>query len=147
MIICLVPIIGVSSALFLTKMGNVLYKDAEYSDYHLDLSLNEKRLVRAAVKTYHTSGTYLSLKLFKRDSEQVNWDFNQKVTLSAREFRLLCQNIEKLEQMLDQPVGLIDSLLKPDSTDDSKRPAKRASEISTQRQKKIPKTSVTVNED
>ena len=95
-------------------MGNVLSKDAEYSDFHLDLSLNEKRLVRAAVKTYHTTGTYLSLKLFKRDSEQVDWVFNQKITLSAQEFRLICQNIEKLEQMLDQPVGLIDSLLKPD---------------------------------
>ena len=118
-------------------------KDAEYSDFHLDLSLNEKRLVRATVKTYHTTGTYLSLKFFKRDTEQVDWDFNQKITLSAREFRLLCQNIEKLEQMLDQPVGLIDSLLKPDS----KRPAKRAGKTPTQRQKKIPKTSVTVNEE
>ena len=48
-------------------MGNVLSKDAEYSDFHLDLLLNEKQLVRAAVKTYHTTGTYLSLKLFKRD--------------------------------------------------------------------------------
>ena len=92
-------------------MSNVLSKDAEYSDFHLDLSLNEKRLVRAAVKTYHTTVTYFSLKLFKRDSEQVDWDFNQKITFSAREFRLICQNIEKLEQMLDQPVGLIDSLL------------------------------------
>ena len=125
MIICLIPIIGVSSVLFLAKMGNVLSKDADYIDYHLDLPLNEKRLVGAAVKTYHTTGIYLSLKLFKRDSEQVDWDFNQQITLSAREFRLLCQDIEKLEQMLDQPVGLIDSLLKPDSTDDSKRPAKR----------------------
>ena len=76
-----------------------------------------------------------------------DWDFNQKITLSAPEFRLICQNIEKLEQMLDQPVGLIDSLLKPDSTDDSKRPAKRAVKTPTQRQKKIPKTSVIVNEE
>ena len=59
-------------------MGNVLSKDAEYSDFHLDLSLNEKRLVRAAVETYHTTGTYLSLKLFKRDSKHVDWDFTQK---------------------------------------------------------------------
>ena len=81
-------------------MGNVFSKDAEYSDFHLDLSLNEKRLVRAAVKTYYTTGTYLSLKLFKRDNEQV--DFNRKITLSAREFWLICQNIEKLEQMLDR---------------------------------------------
>ena len=128
-------------------MSNVLSKDAEYSEFHLDLSLNEKLLVRAAVKTYHTTGTYLSLKLFKRYSEQVDWDFNQKITLSAREFRLICQNTEKLEQMLDQPVGLIDSLLKPDSTDDSKRPEKRAGKTPTQRQKKIPKTSVKVDED
>ena len=123
-------------------MGNVLSKDAEYSDFHLDLSLNEKRLVRAAVKTYHTTGTYLSLKSFKFDSEQVDWDFNQKITLSAREFLLICQNIEKLEQMLDHPIGLIDSLLKSDPTDDSKRPAKRTGKIPTQRQKKIPKMSL-----
>ena len=120
-------------------MGNVLSKDAEYSDFHLDISLNEKRLVRAAAKTYHTTGTYLSLKLFKRNSEQVDWHFNQRITLSAREFRLICQNIEKLEQMLDQPVGLNDSLLKPDSTDESKRPAKRAGKKPTQCQKRYQK--------
>ena len=117
-------------------MGNILSKDVEYSNFHLDISLNGKRLNRAAVKTYHNAGTYLSLKLFKRDSEQVDWDFNQKITLSAREFRLICQNIEQLEQMLDQPVGLIDSLLKPDSTDDSKRRAKWAGKTPSQRQKK-----------
>ena len=36
-------------------IGNVLSKDAEYSEFHMDLSLNEKRLVRAAAKTYHTT--------------------------------------------------------------------------------------------
>ena len=71
----------------------------------------------------------------------------KKFTFSAREFWLLCQNIEKVEEMVDQPVGLLDSLLKPNSTDDSKRSAKRADKTTTQRQKKIPKTSVTVNED
>ena len=79
-------------------MASVLSKDAESSEFHMDLSLYEKRLVRAAVKTYNT-GTYLSLKLFKRDSEQVDWDFNQTITLLAREFRLLCQNTEKVKQM------------------------------------------------
>ena len=42
-------------------MGAVLSKDAEYSDFHLDLSLSEKRLVRVAVKTYNSTGTYLYL--------------------------------------------------------------------------------------
>ena len=45
----------------------------------------------------------------------------------------------KVEQSFDQPFGLVDSLLLPDSTDDSKRPAKRAGKTSTHRQKKIPK--------
>ena len=112
----------------------------------MDLSLNEKRLVRVALKTYHTTGTYLYLKLFKCDSEQVHWDFNQKIGQSAREFWLLCQNIEKVEQVLDQPVSWINSILKPDSTDDSKSSAKRAGKTSNKRQK-IAETSVTVNED
>ena len=72
-------------------MGNVLSKDAEYSDFHLDLSLNEKRLVRAAVKTYHTTGTYLSLKLFKRDSKHFDWDFNQKITVIVSIKKLACK--------------------------------------------------------
>ena len=88
-------------------MGNVFPKDAEYSYFHMDLSLNEKRLIRAAIKTYHTPGTNLSLILFKRDSEQVDWDYNRNITLSAREFWLLCYNKEKVEQMRNQPVGLI----------------------------------------
>ena len=47
------------------------------------------------IRLDHTTGTCLSLNLFKIDSEQIDWDFNQKVTLSARDFWLLCQNIEK----------------------------------------------------
>ena len=127
-------------------MGAVLSKDAEYSDFHLDLLLSEKRLVRVAVKTYNSTGTYLSLKLFKREKEQVDWDFNQKITLSAREFNLICHNIEKINQMIETPVGLIDSLLEPDSSEESKRSGKRSGKSLTQRAKK-PKIITTVNED
>ena len=67
-------------------MGNVLSKDAEYSDFLLNLSLNEKRLIRAAVKTFHTTDTYLSLKLFKRDSEQVDWDSIKKLHFRRESF-------------------------------------------------------------
>ena len=61
-------------------MGAVLSKDAEYSDFHLDLSVSEKRLVRMAVKTYNSTDTYLSLRLFQHESELVDWDFNQKMS-------------------------------------------------------------------
>ena len=66
-------------------MGNVLSKDVEYSDFHLDLSLIKKRLVRAVVKTYHTTGTYLSLKLFKRDFNQKNYTFGARVSVDMSE--------------------------------------------------------------
>ena len=127
-------------------MGAVLSKEAEYSDLHLDFSMSEKRLVRVAVKTYNSTGTYLSLKLFKRESEVVDWEFNQKITLSAREFNLICCNIKKINQTIDTSVGLIDSLLKPDSTEESKNSGKRLRKSLTHRYKKS-KTTITVNED
>ena len=37
-----------------------------------------------AVKTYNSTGTYLSVNLFKRESELVDWEFNKKTTLSER---------------------------------------------------------------
>ena len=98
------------------------------------------------MKTYNSTGTYLSLKLFKRESKLVDWEFIQKITLSAREFNLICYNIEKINQMIDTPVGLIDSLLKPDSTEESKHSNKRLGKSLTHRAKKS-KTTITVNED
>ena len=85
-------------------MGALLSKDAESSDFHLDFLVSEKRLVRVAVKTNSSTGTYLSLKLLKLESEQVDWEFNQKFILAAREFILLCCNIDKINQVIDTPV-------------------------------------------
>ena len=127
-------------------MGALLSIDAEYNDFHLDFSASEKRLVRVAAKTYNSTGTYLSLKFFKRDSELVDWEFNQKITLSAREFNLICCNIHKINQMIDTPVGLTDSLLKSDSTEESKHSGKILRKSLTHRAKKS-KTTITVNED
>ena len=82
-------------------LGKVLSKEAEYSDLHLDLSLNENGLSGLLLRPIIPLGLKsigISIKT---------------ITLSAGEFRLLCQNIEKLELMLDQPFGLIESLLKP----------------------------------
>ena len=40
--------------------------DAEFGDAHFDVSKSEKRLIRATVKTYDKTGTYIFLKLFKK---------------------------------------------------------------------------------
>ena len=85
------------------------------------------------MKTSNSTGTYLSLKLFNCESELVDWEFNQKITLSAGELNLICFNIEKINQMIDTLVGLIDSLLKPDSTEESKHSGKQLGKLLTQR--------------
>ena len=98
------------------------------------------------MKTYNSTGTYLSLKLFKRESELVDWEFNQKITLAAWEFNFICCNIEKINQMIDTSVGLIDSLLKPDSSGESKHSGKRLGKSLTLRAKKS-KITITVKKD
>ena len=42
--------------------------------------------------------------------------YNEK----SSEFNLVSRNIEKINQMIDTQVGLIDSLLNPHSTEESK---------------------------
>ena len=81
-------------------MSSVLEKDAEYSDSHFDLNSNEKRLIRVAVKNYEKTGTYLSLKLFKREQEDAEYKFEQRITLSADEFQLFVEKLPKTRRML-----------------------------------------------
>ena len=81
-------------------MSSVLEKDAEYSDSHFDVCSNEKRLIRVAVKHYEKTGTYLSLKLFKREQEGAEYKFEQKITLSADEFQLFAEKLPKTRRML-----------------------------------------------
>ena len=41
-------------------------KDSEFGDSYYDTSKTEKRLIRATLKTYEKTGTYVFLKLFKK---------------------------------------------------------------------------------
>ena len=57
------------------------------SDFYHEILCSSKRIVVASVKTYVTTETYFSLRLFKKDSEE--FGFIQRITLSAAEFDLL----------------------------------------------------------
>ena len=41
-------------------------KDAGFGDVYFEISRKEKRLIRATVKSYQNTGTYVFLKLFKK---------------------------------------------------------------------------------
>ena len=49
------------------------------------------------MKTYETTGTYITLRLVKKDSEEFR--FNQKITLSAAEFDLLAQKLKTIQDL------------------------------------------------
>ena len=67
------------------------------SDFYHEISCSGKRIVVASVKTYETTGTYITLQLFKKDSEKFR--FNQRITLSAAEFDLLGQKLQTIQDL------------------------------------------------
>ena len=48
-------------------MQITLESDAQFGDTYVDSSQTDKRLVRATVKTFGSSGTYVFLELFKKN--------------------------------------------------------------------------------
>ena len=68
-------------------------KDAAFGDAHSDVSKSEKRLVRAAIKTYEKTGSYIFIKLFKKTER--DYEFQQRITLTLEEFEKLTKKIFK----------------------------------------------------
>ena len=57
-----------------TKTKTTASVDKEFGDWHFDILENSKRLVRATLKTYERTGTYVFLKFFKKSNwRRRNW--------------------------------------------------------------------------
>ena len=80
-----------------------MQKDAEYNDSHFDFNTSEKRTVRVAVKSYDKTGSYVSLKLFKRENSSSEYTFAQRITLSADEFQKLIEKLPNVKNSQSQP--------------------------------------------
>ena len=68
-------------------------KDTQFGDCYFDISQTEKRLVRATLKTYEGTGTYVFLKFFKKAAEDC--EFEQKISLTLEEFGNLVKKADK----------------------------------------------------
>ena len=68
-------------------------KDTQFGDCYFDISQTQKRLVRATLKTYERTGTYMFLKLFKKAAE--DYEFEQRISLTLEEFGNLVKKAEK----------------------------------------------------
>ena len=51
------------------------------------------------MKTYDNNGTYLSLKLFKKENEDNEFRFNQTLTLSMQELEQEGENIDDIRRI------------------------------------------------
>ena len=69
-------------------------KDTEFGDCYFDISNTDKRLIRATLKTYERTGTYVFLKLFKKAAEE--YEFEQRISLTLQEFGSLVNSAEKI---------------------------------------------------
>ena len=57
-------------------------KETEFGDCYFDISKTDKRLIRATVKTYERTGSYVFLKLFKK--AESDYEFQQRVSLTVQ---------------------------------------------------------------
>ena len=91
--------------------------DAEFGDAHFDISKSEKRLIRATVKTYDKTGTYIFLKLFKKVGQE--FELQQRITLTLEEFEKLSKKNGKIRSAANDNTEN-DSTLKAPSAKKSK---------------------------
>ena len=106
--------------------------DADYCDSHFELSSGEKRHVRISTKTYEQSGTYISLKLFKRENGESQFTFSQRITLSLDEFNKLTSEWDSMLKSLnlqEAPLNVPDAKKPRRATSSSSSPS--SSTIST----------------
>ena len=73
-------------------------RDSESGDHFLDISKTDKRLIRATIKTYEKTGSYIFLKLFKKpDVSSDDYQFNQRLGLTIEEFQKLVEASKKIQ--------------------------------------------------
>ena len=82
-------------------MSNVLSRDYEYYDMCYDISTTEKRVVTANVKTYETTGSYVTSKLFKKEAESIGYCLNQKITLTLLELEQISSQFDKIRDLTE----------------------------------------------
>ena len=95
-------------------------KDSEFGDCYLDISKTEKRLIRATLKTYEKTGTYVFLKLFKKVDDEYEFQ-QQRISLTTDEF----DNLIKKASKIREPFPVNDSETKKQKTDPPS-PAKKS---------------------
>ena len=76
-----------------------LENDTDFYDNFQDVSSGEKRIVRVGTQTFDKTGTYITVKLYKKIEDGV-FKCYQAVTLTTRDFDCLADNYSKIKKMV-----------------------------------------------
>ena len=87
-----------------TTMYSSLENDTDFYDDFQDISSGEKRIVRIGTKTFDKTGTYITVKLYKKIEDGV-FKCYQAVTLTTREFDCLADNYSKIKKLVKKQTG------------------------------------------
>ena len=74
------------------KRNTIATADKKFDGCYFDISENSKRLVRATLKTYDKTGTYVLLSVFKKTTEDAEIECVQRLSLSSEEFSKLLKS-------------------------------------------------------
>ena len=70
-------------------------KDKEFGDCYFDVFKTDMRLIRAALKTYEMTRKYAFLKLFKKATD--DYEFEQRISLTLGEFENVVSSSSKIQ--------------------------------------------------
>ena len=87
-----------------TTMYSSLENDTDFYDDFQDISSGEKRIVRVGTKIFDKTGTYITVKLYKKNEDGV-FKCYKAVTLTAREFDCLADNYSKIKKLVKKQTG------------------------------------------
>ena len=82
-----------------TTMYLSLENDTDFYDDFQEISSGEKRIVRVGTNTFDKTGTYITVKLYKKNEDGV-FKCYQAVTLTTKEFDCLADNYSKNKKWL-----------------------------------------------
>ena len=98
-----------------TKTSTTSKADKSFGDCYFDISENSKRLVRATLKTYDQTGTYVILKVFKKATEGAEFECVQRLSLSSEKYSKLLKSGKSIRAQTNEISDTVENKDKPQS--------------------------------
>ena len=109
-----------------TKTSTTANADKDFGDCYFDISENSKRLVRATLKTYDQTGTYVFLKVFKKATEGAEFECVQRLFLSSEEFSKLLKSEKSIREQTSEISDTFENKDKPQTNKDNCKRARKS---------------------